>query len=594
MRPISERLVRLEVDGEARWGRHEGTDTVLDDGRRVPEADALYLAPAEPTKIIAVHLTYRSRLVEYAARTPAEPSYFMMPPSALNGHRRPVLKAAGSHFLNYEGELAVVVGRRMKGVPLEEALEYVGGYTCANDIGMHDFRHADRGSMLRVKGQDGFLPLGPELVPATEFDPSSFALRTYLNGAVVQEATADDLIWGVAYQLADLCRTITLEPGDVVLTGHAGQLAPDGGRRRRGGGDRRPRPAVERDRGVGRRPRRSRRAARGVCQHASRGARDPGGGGGGAGGRGPAAVIGLRRIDHVCLRVADVDEAAARWCVQFGLRERSREASRALVCCDDEPYSLELVQGDPPGHDHTAFELAHDCPLDEARAHLESAGVAWAEREESLFLSDPDGRGMQLMPYSAQEPWVIHARRSTTVRPGSPRKLGHVNCLTSHLDESTRFYTEVLGMQVTDHLGEAGTWFRVDTDHHVMALVDKGVSRFHHLAFDVVDVGQMRDALDHLARHGRWLAWGPARHGIGGNVASYVRIVEEPCLVELYCDMEQIQSDHEPRVWPDDRYSSNTWGPLPPRSYFRFDAAAVESERESLELQGVPLPPEEV
>ena len=99
----------------------------------------------------------------------------------------------------------------------------------------------------------------------------------------------------------------------------------------------------------------------------------------------------------------------------------------------------------------------------------------------------------------------------------------------------------------------------------------------------------MRVALDHLGRHGRWLGWGPVRHGVGGNIASYVRITEEPCFVELYCDMERLAADHQPRTWPDDRYSSNTWGPLPPRSYFRFDAAAVESERESLEMQGRPL-----
>jgi 5-oxopent-3-ene-1,2,5-tricarboxylate decarboxylase/2-hydroxyhepta-2,4-diene-1,7-dioate isomerase len=87
---------------------------------------------------------------------------------------------------------------------------------------MHDFRHADRGAMLRVKGHDGFLPLGPELVPASEFDPTSYTLRTHLNGEVVQAATADDLLFTVAYQLADLCRLIALEPGDVILTGTPG------------------------------------------------------------------------------------------------------------------------------------------------------------------------------------------------------------------------------------------------------------------------------------------------------------------------------------------------------------------------------------
>src|SRR5262245_54066496 len=226
MRPISERAVRVQVDGAARWGRPAGDEIVLDDGARIAERDAAYLAPVEPTKIFAVHLTYRSRVEEYAARIPREPSYFMKPLSTLNGHRGELRRPRGARFLNYEGELAVVVGRRMKGVSLEEALDHVAGYTPANDVGLHDFRHADRGAMLRVKGQDGFLPLGPELVPAAEFDPTAFALRTCLNGAVVQEATAADLLFSVAYQLADLCRLITLEPGDVVLTGTPANSRP--------------------------------------------------------------------------------------------------------------------------------------------------------------------------------------------------------------------------------------------------------------------------------------------------------------------------------------------------------------------------------
>ena len=226
MRAISDRSVRIEVDGESRSGRIDGDDVVLDDGTRILEAEAQYLAPVEPSKILAVHLTYASRVTEYAARTPPEPSYFVKPPTTLNGHRRPVQMARGARFLNYEGELAVVVGERMKGVPIEQVLDHVGGYACANDIGMHDFRHADRGSMLRVKGQDGFLPIGPELVPAADFDPTDYTLRTILNGEVVQEATADDLLFSVAYQLADLCRLITLEPGDVVLTGTPANSRP--------------------------------------------------------------------------------------------------------------------------------------------------------------------------------------------------------------------------------------------------------------------------------------------------------------------------------------------------------------------------------
>ncbi len=223
---MSERRVRIRAADGTQWGRREGDTIVLGDGRAVPEATARYLAPAQPTKILAVHLTYRSRIEEYAARVPAEPSYFLKPPSTLNGHREEIRRPRGTRFLNYEGELAVVIARAMKGVSVDAALDHVAGYTIANDVGLHDFRHADRGSMLRVKGQDGFCPLGPELVPAAEFDPTTFTIRTILNDEVVQEGGAADLIWGVAYQLADLSRLITLEPGDVVLTGTPANSRP--------------------------------------------------------------------------------------------------------------------------------------------------------------------------------------------------------------------------------------------------------------------------------------------------------------------------------------------------------------------------------
>jgi catechol 2,3-dioxygenase-like lactoylglutathione lyase family enzyme len=302
-------------------------------------------------------------------------------------------------------------------------------------------------------------------------------------------------------------------------------------------------------------------------------------------------VIRLRGIDHVALAIADVTAAADRWATQFGLLLRENDGRRALLSCEDEPYALELVAAESPGHLHTGFELARECEIGDAEAHLREAGVTFEERDGSLFLADPDGRGIELVPYRLTDPRVAHARPSTTVRPGAPRRLGHVNCLTRNLAEASDFYVEALGMGLTDRLGEQGAWFHVNSDHHVMALMELDYAHFHHLAFDVVDIGQMRDMLDRLARHGRWLGWGPTRHGVGGNIASYVRIVEEECFCELYCDMEQLQADHEPRVYPDDRFSSNTWGPLPPRSYFRFDEAAIESERESLEMRGIRLEP---
>lgn len=214
------------VEGSPSWGRLDGGSVVLDSGERLDEPTAHFLAPVEPTKIIATHLTYRSRVEEYAARTPPEPSYFMKPPTTLNGHRGQLRRPRGARFLNYEGEVAVVIGRAMHGVAEADALGHVAAYACANDVGLHDFRHADRGSMLRVKGQDGFCPIGPELVPADQFDPTDFEIRTYLNGEVAQQGSAGDLIWPISYLLADLCRVITLEPGDVVLSGTPAHSRP--------------------------------------------------------------------------------------------------------------------------------------------------------------------------------------------------------------------------------------------------------------------------------------------------------------------------------------------------------------------------------
>lgn len=292
----------------------------------------------------------------------------------------------------------------------------------------------------------------------------------------------------------------------------------------------------------------------------------------------------------MCLRVADLDDAVRRWCVQFGLTVSRRDERRAFLRCGYEPYSLELVEGGDPGFDHQAFELARGLSLEDAAAHLGRAGVAHEHREDGLHLADPEGNGVQLVPRrSPDEQWPDVAR-STTDLPGfRPRKLGHTNFLTADLAGLTAFYTDVLGMRISDRLGDEGVWFHVNADHHTLALVDKGYAHLHHLALEMVDWGELRVAFDHLAQHGRWLAWGPLRHGLGRNLSGYVRVPEEDLFVEIFCDLEQLEPDHEPREWADDAHSSNVWGILPPRSYFRFDSEAIESERQGLEALGIPL-----
>jgi 5-oxopent-3-ene-1,2,5-tricarboxylate decarboxylase/2-hydroxyhepta-2,4-diene-1,7-dioate isomerase len=223
------RRARIEVDGAVETGTLDGDTVTLDDGRAVAVGEARWLPAVEtPSKIVATHLTYRSRAVEYAmARLPAAPSYFLKPPSSLSAHGAPVARPRGCRYLNYEGELAVVVGERCVGVSVADALKVVRGYAVANDWGVHDFRHADRGSMLRVKGQDGFCPIGPALVDAEDVDPEDLTIRTFVDGEQVQEGhTGTDLMFSVAYQIADVARLITLEPGDVLLTGTPAHSRP--------------------------------------------------------------------------------------------------------------------------------------------------------------------------------------------------------------------------------------------------------------------------------------------------------------------------------------------------------------------------------
>jgi len=124
---VQGRRVRVTVNGTAQWGRLDGNAIELESGERIEEATATYLAPVQPSKIIATHLTYRSRVEEYAARTPPEPSYFMKPPTTLNGHRGALRRPKGARFLNYEGEVAVVIGTRMHGVSQDTVLDHVAG-----------------------------------------------------------------------------------------------------------------------------------------------------------------------------------------------------------------------------------------------------------------------------------------------------------------------------------------------------------------------------------------------------------------------------------------------------------------------------------
>ncbi len=202
----------------------DGDYLVAGDGRRVAASEAVHLPPVVPTKIVAVHLNHRSRVEEFGARLPAAPTYFQKPTSALVGHGGAVVRPANCKYLNYEGEIAIVIGRTCRGVARSAAGDYIGGYTIGNDFGLHDFRDTDAGSMLRVKGSDTMAPLGPGLV--TDWDFHGKRLRTYVNGRLAQDGSTDEMQWDMHYLVADIARTTTLYPGDVLLSGTPANSRP--------------------------------------------------------------------------------------------------------------------------------------------------------------------------------------------------------------------------------------------------------------------------------------------------------------------------------------------------------------------------------
>jgi 5-oxopent-3-ene-1,2,5-tricarboxylate decarboxylase/2-hydroxyhepta-2,4-diene-1,7-dioate isomerase len=215
---------RILLEGSVTTVVPEGDELVAPDGRRIAERDAIYLPPSEPSKILCVHLNHVSRVREFQIQLTPTPTYFQKPVSALNAHRGQVVRPDRCKWLNYEGEVVIVIGRTCRNVSPAEAGDYIAGYTIGNDYGLHDFRDTDAGSMLRVKGSDTLCPVGPALV--TDWDFHDKRIRTLVNGEVRQDGSTAEMTWDMHYLVADLARTITLSPGDMIFSGTPAMSRP--------------------------------------------------------------------------------------------------------------------------------------------------------------------------------------------------------------------------------------------------------------------------------------------------------------------------------------------------------------------------------
>ncbi len=174
--------------------------------------------PGRPGKVVAIHLSYASR-ADQRGRRPTHPSYFLKPSSSVASSGSTVERPHGTELLAFEGEIALVIGTTARRVALADAWDHVAWVTAANDLGLYDLRANDKGSNVRSKGGDGFTPVGPGLIDARGLAPDALRLRTWVNGELRQDDTTAGLLFTLPQLVADLSQHLTLEPGDVILTG---------------------------------------------------------------------------------------------------------------------------------------------------------------------------------------------------------------------------------------------------------------------------------------------------------------------------------------------------------------------------------------
>ncbi|BBD08625.1 fumarylacetoacetate hydrolase family protein [Desulfovibrio ferrophilus] len=200
------------LDGEVLClDRSKGLDKPLS----LSEVQVLPLAV--PSKIVCLGLNYRSHAEELGHELPQEPLIFLKPPTSVIAHGQPILIPSMSEQVDYEGELAVIIGRQCKNVPADELAPYIFGYACANDVTARDLQRKD-GLFTRAKGFDTFAPIGP-WIETDVSNPGNLNIRTLVNGQVRQQGNTSEMVFSVPEAVSFISRVMTLMPGDVVLTG---------------------------------------------------------------------------------------------------------------------------------------------------------------------------------------------------------------------------------------------------------------------------------------------------------------------------------------------------------------------------------------
>ena len=227
------RIARFSHDGDVAFGVVEGDDVaelashpfgpVAFTGARWPLTAVRLLAPVLPSKVVAIGKNYAEHASEMGGDVPEQPLIFLKPSTAVAGPGDDIAYPASSQRVDYEGELAVVIGRLCRDVPVERAAEVILGYTCGNDVTARDQQKAD-GQWSRAKGYDSFCPLGPWI--ETDIDPGDLRITTTLSGATKQDGRTSQIVHKIPSLIAYITACMTLLPGDVILTGTPAGIGP--------------------------------------------------------------------------------------------------------------------------------------------------------------------------------------------------------------------------------------------------------------------------------------------------------------------------------------------------------------------------------
>jgi catechol 2,3-dioxygenase-like lactoylglutathione lyase family enzyme len=290
-------------------------------------------------------------------------------------------------------------------------------------------------------------------------------------------------------------------------------------------------------------------------------------------------MIGVRKISHASYETPDLEKQCDYYTNVLGLTLVAKESSSVYLANANDHHSVVLHRGENANCTRIGFQLGPDDDLDAFEKQILSHGLRTLRKRDpeptiADMVSFEDPKGTILEVFKRPEPQTQGFSSKGIV----PHKLGHVAFQVTDVKHVTKFYCDVLGFRVSDWMADYFSFLRCGVDHHTINLVEGGVNKHHHTAFELRDWSHIQSSSDHLSMHGYRLIWGPGRHGIGHNLFTYHR-GPNGLITELFAELDQMKDEslgyfeprpwhrdrpQRPKTWPKNPDAANLWGPMPP------------------------------